>query len=125
MAILRGQYCAAIGHCVAPDASVSLRAGTLALMRGIDALVAALACQATALGNPNLRRDELFVRASGQPGSWLMALGALITTADHGLPEVNGESGVFAISAEPRAETLMPAFLRSQDRAFDAGEREL
>ena len=80
---------------------------------------------ATPLDIPNLQREELFVRACGQPGSWLMALGALITTADHGLPEVNGESGGFAISPEPRVETLMPAFLRSQDRAFDAGEREL
>jgi hypothetical protein len=43
-----------------------------------------LAWQSTPLDSPNLRRDNLFVRGSWQPGPWLFTLDLLLTPADGG-----------------------------------------
>ncbi len=43
-----------------------------------------LAWQSTPLDSPNLRRDNLFVRGSWQPGPWLFTLDLLLTPADRG-----------------------------------------
>ena len=43
-----------------------------------------LAWQATPLNGANLRQDNLFVRATWQPGAWLWSLDALVHPADRG-----------------------------------------
>lgn len=48
------------------------------------AIAGNLAWQATPLDSPNLRRDNLFVRGSWQPGPWLATLDLLWTPADRG-----------------------------------------
>jgi hypothetical protein len=53
-----------------------------------------LAWQSTPLDSPNLRRDNLFVRGSWQPGPWLFTLDLLLT-ADRGRiakPACNGRA---------------------------------
>jgi len=66
------------------DAWLQRNRGLRASPAPAPAVAGNLAWQATPFDSASLRRDNLFIRASWQPGPWLWTLDALVHPADHG-----------------------------------------